>query len=77
MGAPQDSSNTLKFSELACMLYCLLNLDDFCAAFFHVGVHAGTDGGGGGIQSVHVHGATGKEYSGLKEQNPLEMLPHV
>lgn len=76
MGAQQDSSNTLKFSELVCLLYCLLNLGDFCAAFFHVGVHAGTDEGGG-IQNVHVHGATGKKYSGLKEQNPLERLPHV
>lgn len=51
-GQLQHSDWARMFSELVCALYCLFNLGDFCAAFFHIGVHAGMDEGK--IQSVHV-----------------------
>lgn len=44
-GQLQHSDWAQKFSELVCALYCLFSLCDFCAAFFHVGVHASTDEG--------------------------------
>lgn len=73
MGAQQDSSNTLKFWPV-CSIVSLILMIFVLLSFTLESTLARM---GGGIQSVHVHGATGKEYSGLKEQNPLEMLPHV
>lgn len=65
MGAQQDSSILLESGD---SLLC--NLCDFFAAFFHVGVQAGTDEGK--TQSVHAQWCM-DSYS--DEQNPLELLP--
>ena len=69
-GQPQASGWAQELPELLCGLYCLFNLSDFCAAFSHVGVHAGTDEET--IQSVvHVEWCTdpqGRDIPALRSR---------